>query len=211
MRRSQTGFGLLEVLLAMAVGLLLLTAASQAFASAYHTWRLQGAALQLQGDARLALTLMAQDIRMTGMFGCLRLQPTDFLSASAASAFTQPLQVSRSHLRMIVAELPGHAGAPDWTLLTDCQDSAQVKDGRHAGTAKTQAIALSRMEYRLSEGRLMRLRGKSSQPLLDHVRTLRFLLVGERIDVWLELYEPTFKLVQRHSVSVALRNPLSDS
>ncbi|MFP3374303.1 PilW family protein, partial [Pseudomonas sp. SIMBA_068] len=80
------------------MGLLLLAAASQLFVSAHDTWRLQGAAARLQADARLALQRMAQDIRMAGMFGCLRLQPDDFTDPLALQAFAQPLQVGANSL-----------------------------------------------------------------------------------------------------------------
>ncbi|WP_177333773.1 prepilin-type N-terminal cleavage/methylation domain-containing protein, partial [Pseudomonas sp. NBRC 111127] len=42
MRRRQTGVGLLELLLALTIGLMVLVAASQLFASVHQAWRLQG-------------------------------------------------------------------------------------------------------------------------------------------------------------------------
>ena len=91
MRRCQAGFGLLEMVVALAIGLMLLAAASQLFVSAHQTWRLQSTAVRMQDSARLALLRMAQDIRMAGMFGCLRLSPDDFLVSGAEQAFARPL------------------------------------------------------------------------------------------------------------------------
>jgi len=216
MRRSQSGFGLLEVTLALAIGLMMLAAASQLFASAHHSWRLQGAALQMQDDGRLALLRMAQDIRMAGMFGCLRLGPSNFDNPAVKQVFDRPLEIGPSSLNLVVAELPGHFGAPDWTLLTDCSDKAHVYNERHPNSEGLLAIPISRHRYVLNGSTLMFGRGnRAPQILIDHVRELRMTHVqaaqGERIDLQLTLYEPTLQLEQRHDLSVALRNPGSGS
>jgi type IV pilus assembly protein PilW len=212
MRRAQSGFGLLEATLALAIGLMLLAAGSQLFASGYRSWRLQEAALRLQDDARLALMRMAQDIRMAGMFGCLRLEPDDFDDPAARQAFAQPLHIGPSSLDLVVAELPGFAGAPDWTLLTDCSGEAQVYSGRRQSTPDLMAIPISRHRYALDGTTLRFTRRNNPQPLLDHVREMRIAHVrtplGGRVDLQLTLYEPTLKLEQHHALSVALRNPV---
>lgn len=213
MKRHQRGFGLLEVTLALAIGLMVLAAAGQLFVSAHQGWQLQGAALRLQDDARLALVRMAQDIRMAGMFGCLQLAPGDFPDPSVRQAFAQPLAIGPSSLDLVVAELPGYPGAPDWTLLTDCIGKAQVHSDRPANPDQLMAIPISRHRYAL-EGTTLRLRRRNNtQPLVDHVREMRVEHVqtpaGERVDLHLTLYEPTLQLEQRHELSVALRNPVS--
>lgn len=213
MSRTQGGFGLIEGVLALAIGLLLLAAASQLFVSAHDTWRLQGAAARLQADARLALQRMAQDIRMAGMFGCLRLQPDDFTDPLALQAFAQPLQMGANSLSLVVAELPGHTGAPDWTLLTNCIDEAHVHSGRVDGSQHPLAIPISQYLYVL-DGTTLRFRRRgASQPLVDHVREMRVAFVeapqGGRVDVHLTLFEPTLGIEQQHALSVALRNPLA--
>lgn len=215
MRRGQRGFGLLEVTLALAIGLMVLAGAGQLFASAHHSWRLQGAALRLQDDARLALLRMAQDIRMAGMFGCLRLEPVNFPTPVAKQAFDRPLAIGPSSLSLVVAELPGHAGAPDWTLLTNCTDKVQVHELRPPNPEQLMSIPVSRHRYELNGSRLMFIRRDGAQPLVDHVRELRVTHVqaaqGERIDLQLTVHEPTLQFEQRHELSVALRNPVSGS
>lgn len=212
MRRLQSGFGLFEALLALAIGLMVLVAGSQLFASVYHAWRLQDAALRLQDDARLALLRMAQDLRMAGMFGCLRLAPDDFDDPAARQAYARPLHIGPSSLDLVVAELPGFAGAPDWTLLTDCSSEAQVYSGRRQHTNSLMAIPISRHRYALDGTTLRLTRRNNPQPLVDHVREMRVTHVrtplGERVDLLLTLYEPTLKLEQQHALSVALRNTL---
>lgn len=214
MRRAEGGFGLLELLLALAIGLTLLTAASQLFASAHQAWRLQGTAVRMQQDARLALLRMAQDIRMAGMFGCLRLKPGDFPDPANYQVFARPLEVGPSSLSLVVAELPGHAGDPDWTLLTNCTNEAKVYQGRAQGIDRLLAVPVSRYRYHL-EGKTLYFtrRRDRPQPLIDHVRALQVTHVRlpgrARIDLQLTLYEPALHLEQHHELSVVIRNPVS--
>ncbi len=135
----QSGFSMIEVLLALSLGMLLLLAASRLFIATSQSWQAQMAAAQMQEDARLALQRLTQSIRMAGAFGCLRYDAVDFLDPLAAQAFAQPLHVSRDaqgrllRLSLISAESVYTSGEPDWTLLTDCVTHAMV----HAGAKKT--------------------------------------------------------------------------
>lgn len=209
MKPGQRGFGLLEMLLALAIGLALLAATSRVFVSAHEAWRLQGMATRLQDDARLALLRMAQDIRMAGMFGCLRLDPDDFETADAKAAFAHPLVAGPGSLSLVVAQMPGMPGEPEWTLLTDCISYAQVRDGGKQG--EDLAVAISRHRYQLVGTTLQFRRGTSTQPLIDNVRELRVAVVGEggeqRVDIQLILFEPTLGIEQQYALSVAVRNP----
>ena len=212
MRRAQSGFGLLELMLALAIGVMLLAAVSQVFISAHQTWRLQSAAVRMHDEARQALLRMAQDVRMAGMFGCMRLKPGDFLDVTAQPAFARPLQVDRSSLTLVVAELPGYAGVPDWTLVTNCINETKVHKNRAQGSEKQMAVPISRHHYVHSGSTLYFQRRGGNQPLVEHVRELRVEYVpGERVDLQLTLYEPTLQLGQHHSLSVALRNPVPAS
>ncbi|MQG94913.1 PilW family protein [Pseudomonas sp. MN1F] len=214
MKRMQVGFGLLEVMLALTIGLMVLVAASQLFVSAHQTWRLQGAALRLQDDARLALLRMAQDIRMAGMFGCLRLKPSDFQDPLARQAFAQPLVIGASSLELVVAESSEYTGKPEWTLLTDCHTEALVRKGAHSQTGSLMALRISRHRYELRGSTLQFIWGQNAQPLIEHVRELNVTQVdapgGARVDLALTLFEPTLQLEQRHQLSVGLRNLGSD-
>ncbi|MFF7064225.1 prepilin-type N-terminal cleavage/methylation domain-containing protein [Pseudomonas sp. NPDC008258] len=210
MRRVQSGFGLLELMLALAIGLMLLAAASQLFTSAHHTWRLQSTSVRMQDEARQALLRMAQDIRMAGMFGCLRLEPSDFYDPTLHQLFARPLMVEASTLSLVVAELPGQAGAPDWFLHTDCLKKTSVDKERKTGYSLVYPV--SRYVYQLEGKTLKFKRGKSNfQPLVENVQAMRLqrvqLAEGARVDITLMLYEPTLKLEQHHELSVALRNP----
>ncbi|WP_191902198.1 prepilin-type N-terminal cleavage/methylation domain-containing protein, partial [Pseudomonas viridiflava] len=67
MNRPTRGFGLVELLLALAVGLVLILGASQVLIGARLTQASQQAATVLQDDARFVLNKLVQDIRQAGM------------------------------------------------------------------------------------------------------------------------------------------------
>ncbi|WP_194789068.1 PilW family protein [Pseudomonas sp. UFMG81] len=211
MRRRSVGFGLIEALLALALGLMLLAAASQLFGSAYQAWRLQGATARLQEDARLALQRLAEDIRMAGMFGCLRLEATDFKSSGAAEAFATPITIAPGSLTLVGAELPGLVGKADWTVLTDCHSWAEVVGHQHVPGPGTMALPIRRLTYRLNNGSLQLVTNVQNALLIDNVRAFEVNRVeageGERLDIRLTLFDRQHQLEHRHQLSVALRNP----
>ena len=71
MRSSSSGFGLIELMVALALGLLVVLGLTQVFLSTRETYLSQRSSALLQEDARYVLSKMAQEIRMAGMLGCL--------------------------------------------------------------------------------------------------------------------------------------------
>ncbi|MBM3111369.1 MULTISPECIES: PilW family protein [Pseudomonas] len=217
----QSGFSMIEVLLALSLGMLLLLAASRLFIAASQSWQAQMTTARMQEDARLALQRLTQSIRMAGAFGCLRYDAVDFLDPLAAQAFAQPLLVSRDaqgrllRLSLISAESVYTSGEPDWTLLTDCVTHAMV----HAGAKKPAdgqfAIPIRRQEYRLVADQL-RLRSAASNGVLvegvselqlELLRTSTLAVSGVRLS--LTLTDPQQRVrPQTYRISVALGNPV---
>lgn len=218
MSPRQRGFGLLEATLALAIGLVLLAAAGQALVSTHQSWQLQGAAARMQEDARLALQRMAQDIRMTGVFGCLTPRIIDFPNAAAAQAFATPLRITRTadgqlaSLSLLAGELSGAAGTADWTVLTDCRTWAKVLAEAPPGNTEGLAFPLRQQHYRVHDASLMLSSGGLNARLIDNVRGLWITQVqgqqGQRLDLRLQLFEPTLQLEQQYELSVTLRNRL---
>jgi len=68
MRHRVRGFSLVELLLALAVGLVLVLGGSQVLINSRATHASQQAAMLLQDDARFVLGKMIRDIRQAGMF-----------------------------------------------------------------------------------------------------------------------------------------------
>ncbi|MDH0304682.1 MULTISPECIES: pilus assembly protein PilW [unclassified Pseudomonas] len=210
MTRRQAGFGLMEALLALTLGAMLLAVTGQVFVSAHQAWRLQGASARLQDDARLAMQRLVEDIRQAGMFGCLRLEASDFDDPATAQAFARPIEITDDGLTLIGAELPGLLGAPDWTVLTDCRTWARVQRGQHVGEGEWLALPVRRVSYRVRNGSLMLTSNAQHAALVDNVRALEVRRVqereGERLDIRLSLFDRQHQLEQQHAVSVAVRN-----
>lgn len=70
MTARQQGMSLIEVLIAMAIGAVLLLALTQFYSHARQAYTMQSEQARLQENARLALTLIAREVRMAGYLGC---------------------------------------------------------------------------------------------------------------------------------------------
>ena len=66
---KQAGISVVEMLVALALGLILVLGVVQLFTSSKRTYQIQDAAARLQEDGRYVLTRMSQELRMGGMFG----------------------------------------------------------------------------------------------------------------------------------------------
>lgn len=69
-KNNQSGLSLIELMIAMVLGLILLAATIQIFLSTKQSYRLSEAHAILQDNARVALEIMSRDIRSAGYTGC---------------------------------------------------------------------------------------------------------------------------------------------
>jgi type IV pilus assembly protein PilW len=60
-----------QMLIALALGLIIVLGVVQTFLAAKNTYVSQNTAAAMQEDARFVLSKMIQELRMVGMFGCL--------------------------------------------------------------------------------------------------------------------------------------------
>lgn len=72
---TQQGLSLVEVMVAMTIGLILMAGVVQVFISSKSSSRLNASIGQLQEDGRFALNFLNRDIRMAGYAGCTRYGP----------------------------------------------------------------------------------------------------------------------------------------
>lgn len=206
MRSRQAGFGLIELMIALALGMLVVLTVTQVFLSARHTYLAQHSAAMAQQDARFVLSKIAQEIRMIGMFGCL---PTDRI-VDAPVAFQIPIAwqgsaTSRS-LTLISADVGSHASQPDWTVVSDCKSYAQSYSGPRTVLAPGEtAFALRRIFYWYEDHQLKV--GANKAVLLDNVIAfdMSFGVSGSGSDQSVQRYEanPT-RLDSIRSVRIAL-------
>lgn len=211
--RAAAGFSLVEVLLAMSLGLLLLLGGSRVFIGALHSWRVQEAAVRLQEDARFVLHRMAGDIRMAGMFGCLRREAMSFPDAETARVFGQPVRLDQASegglrsLSLVSAQWGELAGAPDWTLVSDCLTKAIVAKGRAAPGHGMFAVPIRQLIYRLDGRSLLLGSAGGSAVLVDNIRRFDVRRDDDRMMLSLTLDDPGQRVrPQTYELTVVLRN-----
>jgi type IV pilus assembly protein PilW len=171
MRHRSRGFSLVEMLLALSVGLVLVLGVSQVLINSRATHASQQAAMLLQDDARFVLGKMIRDIRQAGMFGCLG---TAFIE-NAPPAFERPVSWSAGgsskSLTLVTADVGG--GKPDWTVLSDCTATAQAYAGNSPAPAPGQIrFAIRQLTYTFEAGQLKvsTLTAPARAVLVDNVR-----------------------------------------
>lgn len=79
-RRKTEGFSLIELMIALVLGVFLIGGVIQVFLSNKTNYRFTEALTRLQENGRFALETMARDIRMAGYFGCASQMPQGTVS-----------------------------------------------------------------------------------------------------------------------------------
>ncbi|MGC5701940.1 prepilin-type N-terminal cleavage/methylation domain-containing protein [Pseudomonas sp. NFXW11] len=173
MNPGQGGFSLPEMLLALALSLVLVLGVAQVFGVAKRTYLSQSAAAHLQEDGRFVLSKMLQEIRMSGLFGCLRSITDASLDRSFSRYAATPVHwdAAQQQLTLISADVGEQGGAPTWSLVSDCRQQALVYSGAHSGGAGQQVWGLRRLFYRFKDRQLLHGSGLGRQQavLLDGV------------------------------------------
>ncbi len=70
-KRKQNGLTLIEILVAMVIGLFLLAGVMQIFLGSQRSYRLQENLSRMQENGRFAMDFITRDIRMAGSMGCV--------------------------------------------------------------------------------------------------------------------------------------------
>jgi type IV pilus assembly protein PilW len=157
MSRSSRGFGLIELMIAMAISLIVVLGVAQIFISAKSTYISQSTSAGMQEDARFVLSKMIQEIRMVGMFGCLG----TITDASSAGDFNAnqitPISWDNTALKLtlVTSDVGGNGGVPTWTVVSDCRTGATAYTGAHTPTAGQLAFPIRRLAYSLSNGQIL--------------------------------------------------------
>jgi len=157
MRRDNRGFGLIELLISLALGLIVVLGVVQIFIAAKNTYVSQNSAAAMQEDARFVLSKMIQEIRMVGMFGCLG-TITDASSAGDFNA-AQILPISWDNanlkLTMVTGDIGNSGGTPTWTVISDCRNSAVAYSGSRSPTTWQIAFPIRRLLYSFSNNQIL--------------------------------------------------------
>jgi type IV pilus assembly protein PilW len=157
MNRTSRGFGLIELLIALALSLVVVLGVAQIFIAAKNTYVSQNTAAGMQEDARFVLSKMIQEIRMVGMFGCLG----TITDASSAGSFNAsqiaPISWDNANLKLtlVTADVGGSGGVPTWTVVSDCRNTATAYTGARTPASGQLAFPIRRLVYSFSNNQLL--------------------------------------------------------
>lgn len=235
MSRFNRGFGLIELLIALALSLIVVLGVVQVFIASKNTYVSQNAAAAMQEDARFVLSKMIQEIRMVGMFGCLG-TITDAESSGFNAAQITPISWDNANLRLtlVTADVGSNGGTPAWTVVSDCRNSATAYPDSRSPAAGQLAFPIRRLIYSFKNGQLTMGSGRGTpaqQVLVDNVSAFNvsFGLASSATDtaassyssnpsdparirsvrLTLTLFDPNQKVAnQTFNVVAALRNRL---
>ena len=232
MRRLSRGFGLVEIMVALVLGLVVSLGIVQIFTASRATYQSQNASARMQEDARFVLSKMIQEIRMTGMYGCLSLSNV----TPVAPAIALPVALdnailwdnANAKLTLVTADVGSTGSTPTWTIISDCRTTTQLYTGARAPAAGQTAFPLRQLVYSLSGTDLSIRFGATAdpQPLLQNVTSfsVSFGMVGNpmsyktaitagnagdirSVRISLTLHDPDNRVEdQQYSVVAYLRN-----
>ncbi|MEB0155560.1 prepilin-type N-terminal cleavage/methylation domain-containing protein, partial [Pseudomonas sp. CCC4.3] len=175
MSKQAKGFGLIEMMIALVLGLVVVAGIIQVFIAARGTYVSQNASATMQEDARYALSKMVQEIRMVGMFGCLATVKDASSSSNFTPNFYTPISFTTdasgaSILTMNTADVGSNGGAPTWTIVSDCVTSATAYDGVKAPVSGQVAFPIRNVVYTFKNNQLYLGSGAAAAVLVNNVK-----------------------------------------
>ena len=165
MSQANRGFGLIELLIALALSLVVILGVAQIFIAAKNTYVSQSTAAGMQEDARFVLSKMIQEIRMVGMFGCLGTITDESSAGSFNASQITPISWDNANqkLTLVTADIGSGGGAPTWTVISDCRNTATAHNGAPTPTSGQLAFPIRRLVYSFSNDQL--LMGSGTTPI----------------------------------------------
>lgn len=195
MKRHNLGFGLIEMLVALALGLIVVLGVVQIFLAAKNTYVSQNSAAAMQEDARFVLSKMIQELRMVGMFGCLGTITDSSSAGDFNAAQITPISWDNANLKLtlVTADVGNAGGTPTWTVVSDCRNSATAYTGARTAATGQIAFPIRRLVYSFSNNQILMGTGSGNpaqQVLVNNVSafTVMFGLASSATDVAASTY-----------------------
>jgi len=195
MKRQNLGFGLIEMLVALALGLIVVLGVVQIFLAAKNTYVSQNSVAAMQEDARFVLSKMIQELRMVGMFGCLGTITDSSSTGDFTAAQITPISWDNANLKLtlVTADVGSAGGTPTWTVVSDCRNSATAYTGARAAATGQIAFPIRRLVYSFSNNQILMGTGSGNpaqQVLVNNVSafTVMFGLASSATDVAASTY-----------------------
>jgi type IV pilus assembly protein PilW len=118
-RRYLAGVSMIELMIALAIGLIIMLAVIQVFAASRAAYQLSEGMARVQENSRFAMDTLQRELRMAGHFGCVNDQSHD-LSGSLHSTLTASAHPTLDFGRSIQGyEAVGTAPGKDVTISAD--------------------------------------------------------------------------------------------
>ncbi|QAX86976.1 pilus assembly protein PilW [Pseudomonas sp. DTU12.3] len=195
MNRHARGFGLIELLIALALGLIVVLGVVQTFIAAKNTYVSQNSAAAMQEDARFLLSKMIQEIRMVGMFGCLGTITDSSTAGDFNAVQITPISWDNANLKLtlVTADVGGSGGTPTWTVVSDCRNTSTAYTGLRSAATGQIAFPIRRLLYSFSNNQILMGTGSGTptqQVLINNVSafTVTFGLASSATDVAASTY-----------------------
>lgn len=151
MKKLSKGFGLIEIMVALTLGLIVVLGITQIFLSTKTTFVNQTVSAGMQEDARFVFSKMLQEIRMVGMFGCLSastIKDSSTANDFAAASFTPISWDNASQiLTLVTADVGLNGGPPTWSIVSDCLTSSTAYTGVRAPVSGQIAMPIRKLVY----------------------------------------------------------------
>lgn len=101
MRKAMAGFGLIELMIAMVLGLIVIGAAFAIFQTSQTTFRTNEGLSRIQENARVAFELMSRDIRAAGGSACSNFSVVEGAGAAAETFRNDAVRGTADSLRVV--------------------------------------------------------------------------------------------------------------
>lgn len=122
--RLQKGISLIEILIAVVLGMLLILGVTRIFISSKYVFSAQTALSSIQETGRLAVEFISRDVRMAGFYGCqnTRIQTNKLFGADINNAETA--DILHKNFDQVIQGYTTHSAVPSGHNLTKVNTSS---------------------------------------------------------------------------------------
>jgi len=150
-RAKQQGITLVELMIAMVIGLILTAGVSQIFISTQQTHRITEEQSRLQENARFALGFITKDVREAGYTGCRAIEEMNVQTVAKAPVpnYTENNTINGNEATSATVWTPALAASINGTVIGGT-DTITIQKGTSCGATLTGSLASSNANIQVS-------------------------------------------------------------
>ncbi len=142
--RYQSGFSLIELMIALVIGLVVIAAVALLALNASRSHRSLNLASQQQESGRFALSLLKEDLEHAGFYGSIAPNKLALPGADPDASGGGPCDLSpQTHINNLLIPVRGYTAAPPTCTLADLKANTNVLVIRRADTNVTACASLA--------------------------------------------------------------------